>query len=95
LWRFQAPPEVACYLAPKGSVAVDGISLTLVEPSGDTFGVAVIPETTQRTTLAAKRPGDTVNLEADVIGKHVYHFMKGTSGGQPITMDFLARHGFA
>lgn len=93
LWRFRAPDEVARYLVPKGSIAVDGISLTIVEPAGDTFGVAIIPETVSRTILGAKRPGDPVNLEADVIGKHIYHYVKAGSGG--LTQDFLARHGFA
>lgn len=96
LWRFNAPSEVARYLVPKGSVAVDGISLTIVEPAGDQFGVAVIPTTLANTTLHGKRPGDSVNLEADVIARHLYHFLKN-SGSQNggITMDFLARHGFA
>ena len=95
LWRFQAGPDVARYLAPKGSISVNGISLTVVEPAGDTFGVAVIPTTLKKTTLGVKRPGDWVNLEADVIGKHVYHFVKGTSGDRSMSKDFLARHGFA
>jgi riboflavin synthase len=94
LWRFQAPPEVARYLAPKGSVAVDGISLTVIDPVGDTFAVAVIPTTLRKTTLGAKHAGDFVNLEADVISKHVYHYVKGTPGGG-VTMDVLSRHGFA
>lgn len=94
LWRFQAPPEVACYLAPKGSMAVNGISLTIVEPAGDTFGVAVIPATLENTTLANKRPGDAVNLEADVIAKHVYHYVRNLSGGGGVTKESLTRHGF-
>jgi len=94
LWRFQAPSEVACYLAPKGSVAVDGISLTIVEPAADTFGVAVIPETLRRTTLGNKRPGDAVNLEADILGKHIYHYLKGSPPPRGIDAEFLARHGF-
>jgi riboflavin synthase len=93
LWRFRAPDEVARYLVPKGSIAVDGISLTIVEPAGDTFGVAIIPETVNRTILGAKRSGDPVNLEADVIGKHIYHYVKAGNGG--LTQEFLARHGFA
>lgn len=95
MWRFQAPPEVARYLVPKGSVAVDGISLTVVEPEGDTFGVALIPTTLQETTLSRKRPGDEVNLEADMIGKHIFHYLKGMSGGGGLTLDKLSRHGFA
>lgn len=94
LWRFHAPPEVAKYLVPKGSIAIDGISLTVVEPEGDSFGVALIPTTLQQTTLSSKRVGDAVNMEADMIGKHIYHYIKdGAKGG--ITHDLLARHGFA
>ena len=95
LWRFRAPNEVSRYLVPKGSVTVNGISLTVVEPAGDTFGVAVIPETVRRTTLGNKRPGDAVNLEADIIGKHIFHYTKGAQQDRSIDLDFLARHGFA
>lgn len=95
LWRFQAPEEVARYLVPKGSVAINGISLTVVEPAGDTFGVAIIPTTLRQTTLAMKRPGDAVNLEADIIGKHIYHYVKGNGGRRDLSVDFLAQHGFA
>ena len=94
LWRFQAPAEVAKYLVPKGSVAVDGISLTVVDPVGDSFGVAVIPTTLRETTLGAKRAGDSVNMEADMFGKHIYHYVKGGSQGG-VTMDALRRYGFA
>ncbi len=94
LWRFQAPPEVTPYLVPKGSIAVDGISLTIVEPSGDTFGAAIIPATIQHTKLSAIGAGAAVNLEADVLGKHVHHFM-ARSGQGGLTLETLARHGFA
>jgi len=94
LWRFQAPPEVARYIVPKGSVTVDGISLTVVEPAGDTFGVAVIPATVARTSLVGKRRGDAVNLEADIIGKHLYQYLSPGAGGS-LTMDLLRRQGFA
>lgn len=94
LWRFQAPAEVACYLVPKGSVAVDGISLTVVEPMGETFGVAVIPATIAKTALSSRRPGDAVNLEADMIGKHIYHYLNRPGRGE-LSIEQLARHGFA
>lgn len=94
LWRFQAPSDVAKYLVPKGSVCVDGISLTVVEPAGDTFGVAVIPATIAKTTLGSKRVGDAVNMEADMLGKHIFHYMKGMANGG-LTMDTLKRQGFA
>ena len=96
LWRFRAPDEVARYLVPKGSIAVDGVSLTVVEPSGDTFGVAVIPETMKHTTLGTRRAGDPVNLEADMIGKHIYHYVHSVRGrNSGLNVEFLARHGFA
>lgn len=66
-WWFEAPPELAGYLLPKGSIAIDGISLTLVEVEGPRFSVALIPTTLQRTTLSAKRRGDAVNLESDIL----------------------------
>ena len=93
LWRFQAPTEVARYLVQKGSIAIDGTSLTVVDPVGDTFDVAIIPATLQKTTLSSKRPGDPVNMEADMLAKHIFQFMKNMSGG--VTIDKLKRHGFA
>lgn len=95
VWEFQAPNEVARYLAPKGSIAVDGISLTIVEPVGDTFSVAIIPATLEKTTLKAKRPGHPVNLEADMISKQIYQFLKNSIGGGGLTMDTLKKQGFA
>ncbi len=93
LWQFTAPDEVARYLAPKGSIAIDGISLTLVAPERNTFGVAVIPATLRTTTLGSRRPGDPVNMEADILGKHVRHYMN-LDGRNGVNADFLARHGF-
>ena len=65
------PAELARYLVAKGSITVDGISLTVVEVGADSFTVSLIPETLARTTLGFKQPGDPVNLEADVIAKYV------------------------
>ena len=93
LWEFRAPEEVAKYLTPKGSITIDGISLTVVDPQGDRFAVAVIPTTLRKTTLASRVPGDAVNMEADMIGKHIWHFMRPSGGG--ITPSFLKDHGFA
>lgn len=93
VWHFRAPDEVARYLTPKGSVTIDGISLTVVDPSNDRFSVAVIPTTLKETTLSAKGAGEPVNMEADMIGKHIWHFMQNNRGGG-ISMDFLARHGY-
>lgn len=65
------PAELGRYLVAKGSITVDGISLTVVDVTEDTFTVSLIPETLARTTLGFKQPGDVVNLEADVIAKYV------------------------
>ena len=65
------PRDLAPYLVDKGSVTVDGVSLTVVEAGDDGFTVSLIPETLRRTTLGFRSPGDAVNLEVDVIGKYV------------------------
>uniref|UniRef100_A0A7C1FDS9 Riboflavin synthase n=1 Tax=Ammonifex degensii TaxID=42838 RepID=A0A7C1FDS9_9THEO len=94
-WVFSiaAPETVARYLVRKGSVAVDGISLTVVEAWEDGFTVSVIPHTASVTTLGFKGPGDTVNLEADLIGKYVEKFL-GALRLKGISKDFLAEHNF-
>jgi riboflavin synthase len=69
-------PEVADYLVPKGSVAIDGVSLTVVSARADGFDVALIPHTLAVTTLGERRPGDRVNLEADVLGKYVRRYLE-------------------
>lgn len=95
--RISAPPGILKYTMPKGSVAVDGISLTVVDVLPDCFTVSLIPHTAKSTTLGFKRPGDYVNLEADVIGKYVERLVQD-SGGKKSTMgvdvDFLRQHGF-
>ena len=65
------PDDLGRYLVAKGSITVDGISLTVVDVADDSFTVSLIPETLARTTLGFKQPGDTVNLEVDVIAKYV------------------------
>ena len=70
------PPDLARYVVEKGSVAVDGISLTIASVSATWFEVSLIPETLKRTTLGAKQPGETVNLEVDVIAKYVEKLLK-------------------
>jgi riboflavin synthase len=65
------PAELARYVVPKGSITVDGVSLTVVDVRADSFTVSLIPETLSRTTLGTRAPGDRVNLETDVIARHV------------------------
>ena len=71
LYRFRAPRPLAPYLIEKGSIAVDGVSLTIFGCRGPSFTVALIPHTLAETTLGERKPGDTVNLEADVLLKHI------------------------
>lgn len=73
--RIRVPQPLLRYLVEKGSVTVDGVSLTIVEPLDDGFTVAIIPHTAEVTTLGAKLPGDLVNLEVDVMAKYVERLM--------------------
>jgi len=70
-YRWSFPNEFADLVVSKGSIAVDGVSLTIVEPDGESFGAALIPETLHRTNLGTMRVGDAVNLELDMIAKHI------------------------
>lgn len=74
---FEVPPRIQRYLIEKGSVAVDGISLTVAGVIPRSFWVAVIPETSKRTTLGSKRTGDNVNIEIDQIAKYIERLMPG------------------
>ena len=74
---IDSPREVTRLLVEKGSVAVDGISLTVVQAAKDSFSVVIIPHTARLTTIGFKNAGDTVNLEADIIGKYVARFLEG------------------
>ena len=96
--RTRFPRELGSLLVMKGSIAVDGISLTVAELSRDAFGVAIIPHTLEHTTLRDKRVGDPVNLEADLLGKHVARLLVGrfeATGQAGLTLAMLQEHGFA
>jgi riboflavin synthase len=75
--RITLPPGLARYVVHKGSITVDGISLTVSAIAADWFEVSLIPETLKRTTLGIKQPGETVNLEVDVIAKYVEKLIAG------------------
>jgi len=96
LFEISAAEEVTRFLLPKGSVAVDGISLTVVDVGSTYFTVSLIPHTFSHTTLGFKKIGSTVNLETDIIGKYVARFLQPdkTSSGRDISIDFLTEHGF-
>jgi riboflavin synthase len=70
-WLFRVPETLARYIAPKGSLAVDGVSLTVNEVQGALFGVNIIPHTTSVTSFAALKPGDAVNIEIDMLARYV------------------------
>lgn len=78
-----APPEIISHCIAKGSICVDGISLTLVDVRDDRFSLWIIPETWTRTTLSLRRAGDRVNLESDLIAKYIFRFMERHNGSAP------------
>ena len=82
------------YVIEKGSIAVDGISLTVNQVTNDSFMVNVIPHTAEMTTLAFKKAGDYVNVETDLIGKYVAGLLGKNRTESKIDLDFLAKHGF-
>ena len=98
VWYTVAPPpELRRYIVEKGSIAIDGISLTVAAVDAHTFSVSIIPHTLSVTTLGARRAGSGVNLETDIIGKYVESLFRSgsTEGGESsITREFLARNGF-
>lgn len=96
-YTISASQELLLYIVEKGSIAIDGISLTVAEVGESWFSISAIPHTVAVTTLGEKRPGDTVNLENDVIGKYVEKLLRPqpqeTAKGS-LTLEFLAQHGF-
>jgi len=93
-WTFEVPANLARYIAAKGSICIDGTSLTVNEVAGARFGVNLIPHTVAHTTFHAKRAGDAVNLEVDVIARYVERLV-GEGDAPTLDEAFLRRHGFA
>lgn len=92
LVTISADESILRYIVMKGSVALDGISLTVAGLQRDKFTVSVIPHTASETTLLDKTVGDRINIECDIIGKYIRRFLNENSNG--ITMDFLMENGF-
>jgi len=100
--RAEDEEPFAKYVIPKGSITIDGISLTVIRAEGGSFAVSIIPHTLAQTALYDKQPGDTVNLEADILGKYVDHLLnyrgsegnKQSAGRSGLTASFLADNGF-
>lgn len=98
-YTIEAVPAILRHIVEKGSIAIDGISLTVASVDGRSFRVSIIPHTRAETTLAARRVGDVVNLECDVVGKYVERLLTfgAASESAPqsaITKDFLFKNGF-
>ena len=97
---IEAPPEVMRYIIAKGSIAIDGTSLTIVDYGTDWFSVSLIPHTASLTTVGLKETGSKVNLEADVLGKYVAKLLGLQNGDEKkqassgLTMEFLQQLGF-
>ena len=99
IWlTFEAPVEVMRYVVYKGSIAVDGISLTVAACDSKTFSVSIIPHTSEQTTLTEKKDGAAVNLEADLIGKYVEKLLAPHAESRShdgVTMEKLREQGYA
>jgi riboflavin synthase len=92
LIRLEAPPEAMRYIVKKGFIAVDGVSLTIVDYDASSFLVSIVDYTRRHTTLGSKQVGDLVNLEVDIIAKYLDRLSQAHRPG--ITVDFLQEHGF-
>ena len=95
LWyTIQTSKDILRYIIEKGSVAIDGISLTVASVKPDAFQVSIIPHTAAQTTLSLRQPGDQVNLENDCIGKYVEKLLTPYQQRGGLTKEFLLQHGF-
>ncbi len=93
IFRFEASPEVMHYIVEKGFIAIDGVSLTVIDCDASTFRASVVEYTRVNTTLGSRKVGGLVNLEVDIIAKYVERLIQPRGIG--ITLDFLREHGFA
>lgn len=95
-FTIRAPDAIARYIAAKGSVCVDGVSLTVNSVDGNRFTLNIVPHTLQETTLSGYTVGHKVNLEVDIIARHLERLLsfRGADDDTPISKDFLAQHGF-
>lgn len=94
--KISAPSSVLRYTVPKGSIAIDGISLTVIDVFPDSFTVSLIPHTAQQTTLGYKQVNQEVNLESDIIGRYIERLVNGGQDEtkKSLSMGFLTENGF-
>lgn len=98
-WRYgvRIPPDIARYIVPKGSLTIDGISLTIARWQDSVAEIAVIPFTYEHTNIRDRKPGDTVNLEADVLGKYIERYLRARESEKAkssLSMEELLQQGF-
>lgn len=96
-YTISASPEIMRYIVEKGSIAIDGISLTVAKVTDSSFSVSIIPHTAEQTILSTKKVGDIVNLENDIVGKYVEKLMTPLTENKKqssVTREFLAKYGF-
>lgn len=96
-YRIKTSTKLMRYIIEKGSITIDGISLTVVDTTEDSFSVSIIPHTIKETNLGSKKVGGLVNLENDIVGKYIEQFLLKKEEGNPssrITLDFLKNAGF-
>ncbi len=92
--RIEIPPELARYVIFKGSLCIEGISLTVAKIAGTRVTAAIIPHTVKMTNLKSLKPGDPINLEVDIVAKYVETMMKSESVNSSLTVERLVREGF-
>ena len=91
---FEVPYELTKYIVKKGSITVNGISLTVAEINGNNVSIAIIPHTFENTNLKTLQIGDYVNIETDILAKYVENFLSTSDNKTGISMEFLMEHGF-
>jgi riboflavin synthase len=92
--RLEIPPHLERYVVHKGSLSVEGISLTVAKLEGNTVTIAIIPHTIEMTNLKSLRPGDPLNLEVDLVAKYVEKMVRGEEAGAELTVERLMAEGF-
>jgi riboflavin synthase len=93
--RVRIPPSISRYVVQKGSIAIDGISLTVNQCQGEEIQITLIPYSIEKTTLIDKKVGDQVNVEADILGKYVEKMLdRGVGESERVDLSFLKEHGF-
>lgn len=95
-YTIQVEPDILRYVVEKGSITIDGISLTVAKVTSDSFSISAIPHTVSQTVLKERKAGDPVNLETDIIGKYVEKLLRPQNAPQQskLTLEFLSQYGF-